>query len=369
TCCAGAPDGQDRPGAALWNGQAGGLLWILDGLDEVVDAAARRRVADWLRAAVNQRPRDWFIVTCRFQGYFRDGVPLGPQFAEFHVRPLDERQIEQFVRAWFGAAYGKLLGPGLTASAQAQSDSDQLLGILALPAYQLGHVRELCTNPLLLTILCIVFHEGRKLPTGRAELYSHCVRVFLEYWRRDLYSTNLGELGTKLQPYDAEAAQSVLARMAWWLHQEEQRTTAPLSDLAAEAARGLASVSPSSGLGHDGAAFVERMRAETGILALGGEGSGTCGFLHLSFQEYLAADHAARENFARELASRASESWWREVALLSLRRSRAYCEAFFREMLAAGIAEQHPDLAERCLHEALYFEAGPFLDELLGLAT
>ncbi|MFO0819021.1 MAG: SUMF1/EgtB/PvdO family nonheme iron enzyme [Pirellulales bacterium] len=361
TRCPGAPVGQDQPGETLWNGQAGGLLWILDGLDEVVDPGDRQRVAGWLRTAVMERPNDWFFVTCRFQGYFREGVPLGPKFAEFHVRPLNDQQVEQFVRAWFKAAYGKLLGPGAAASGRSQADSDQLLGILKLSEFQLGHIRELCTNPLLLTILCIVFHEERKLPTGRAELYAHCVRVLLEYWRRDLYTT---ELGTKLKPYDAEAAQSVLARIAWWLHQEEQRTTAPLAELAAEAARGLTSVTPSSGLGHDGMEFLERMRAETGILALGGEGMGTCGFLHLSFPEYLAADHAARENLAPELAPRAIESWWREVALLSLRRSRPYCEAFFQEMLEAGIAERHPDLAERCLQETLYFAAEPFVSVL-----
>jgi hypothetical protein len=203
TRCSGAPSGQGQPGEALWDGQAGGLLWILDGLDEVVDPADRQRVAGWLRSAVTERPNDWFFVTCRFQGYFREGVPLGPKFAEFHVRPLDDQQVEQFVRVWLKAAYGKLLGPGAVASNKAQADSDQLLGILKLSENQLGHIRELCANPLLLTILCIVFHEERKLPTGRAELYAHCVRVLLEYWRRDLYTT---DLGTKLKPYDAEAA-------------------------------------------------------------------------------------------------------------------------------------------------------------------
>ena len=171
-----------------------------------------------------------------------------------------------------------------------EQTATELLAILARPSYQAGHIRELCTNPLLLTILCIVFHEERKLPTGRAELYAHCVRVLLEYWRRDLYES---DLGTALQAYDAEAAQSVLARLAWWLHQEQDRTSAPLDELADEVAKGLAQVSPSTGLGRDGIAFLERMRDEAGILAM--EGEGRCGFLHLSFQEYLAAEHAARE--------------------------------------------------------------------------
>ena len=361
THCALAPDGQQSPGNELLSHSTGGLLWILDGLDEVIDPGARKIVAGWIRQALKDRPLDWFLVTCRFQGYFRDGVPLGSEFAEFHVRPLDDQQVERFVRDWFAAAFKKLLGPGAQAEARAAADSEKLLEILALPAYQTGRIRELSTNPLLLTILCIVFHEERKLPTGRAELYSHCIRVFLETWRHDLYESDQGIV---VQPYDARAAQDVLGRLAWWMHQEQNRTAAPLVDLAAEAAKGLVDVAASSGLGRDGGAFLERMRDETGILALGGEGDGRCGFLHLSFQEYLAAEHAASQGFAKELAARASESWWREVALLSLRSSQPFCEKFFVEMLAAGIAENHPDLAERCLTEARYVVLAPFLEAL-----
>ena len=359
THCPDAPDDRQSPAGPLWNGDAGPVLWILDGLDEVGQLGARKKVSGWIQKAIKNRPDDWFLVTCRFAGYFREDVPLGPKFVEFHVRPLDEQQIERFVTDWFSAAYGKLLGKGTRATERAAEDSQALLKILERPSHQTGHIRELCNNPLLLTILCIVFHEERKLPTGRFELYEHCVNVLLEYWRRDIYES---DLGTALEPYDAKAAQAVLGRVAWWLHGERDRTAAPLNQLAAEAEAGLAQVSPNSGLGCDGHAFVERMRDEAGILAM--ESEGRCGFLHLSFQEYLAAEHVAREGLAKELASQASQSWWREVALLSLRRSRPFCESFFREMLAAGIAEEHPDLAERCLTESLYFAPGPFLKVL-----
>jgi len=232
--CEDAPDGMQNPGPNLWNGKAGGVLWILDGLKEVTDPETRKKVSGWVQSALKNRPKDWFLVTCRFQGYFREGVPLGPKFVEFHVRPLDDGQVERFVQDWFGAAYRKLLGRDREdeAARRAGKDAGELLGILARPAHQAGHLGELRTNPLLLTILCIVFHEERKLPTGRAELYAHCVRVLLEYWRRDLYST---ELGTALEPYDAEAAQAVLARLGWWMHSEQNRTEAPLEQLAAEA--------------------------------------------------------------------------------------------------------------------------------------
>jgi formylglycine-generating enzyme required for sulfatase activity len=353
THCDSVKEALQNPGQKLWEDPPGGLLWILDGLDEVVDPKARIKVAEWVRKTINDRLDDWFLVTCRFQGYFREGVPLGPRFIEFHVRPLDEAQVERFIHDWFHAAYGKLLGAGPSAVERAEADCAQLLEILALPEYQLGRMRELSTNPLLLTILCIVFHQERQLPTGRAELYAHCVRVLLEHWRRGLYAT-----------YDAKAAQSVLARMAWWMHQLQDRASAPLTELTDEAARGLADVAESSGMGRDGEEFVKRTREEAGILAMSGDGAGRCGFLHLSFQEYLASDYAASENQAEFLAQHASESWWREVALLSLRGSRSYCDSFFRALLAAGVAENNADLFDRCLTEALHPVAAPFLEAL-----
>ena len=119
-----------------------------------------------------------------------------------------------------------------------------------------------------------------------------------------------------------------------------------------------------AGLGKDGTAFLERMRLESGIMAYSGDGSGKLGFLHLSFQEFLAADHAVRKDLASELAPRAANSWWREAALLSLRRSETFCGRFFRTFLEQGFAEKDLDLAHRCLNESLYFTPEPFLDVL-----
>ena len=355
TECGNAPDGLNSPGDDLWNGRGGPLLWILDGLDEIIDPDARKSVSTWIQKAIRERTKDYFLVTCRFAGYYRDGVPLGSSFTEFHVRPLDDDQIGRFVRDWYTAAYRKLdHAPEL-----AESRAAALLSVLQRQAYQTNRIRELCTNPLLLTILCIVYHDDQTLPDNRSELYEHCVRVLLQHWRRDVYES---ELGRAIPAFDAKAAQSVLARVAWWMHSKQDRTAAPVKDLAKQATSGLLKTKPESGLGQDGLGFLNRMKDETGIVAA--ENDGRFGFLHLSFQEYLAADYAASHSKAKDLAPRVTESWWQEVALLSLRHSERYCKAFFREMLAAGIAENHPDLADRCLNEALWFNARPFLDVL-----
>ena len=354
TQCSDAPDGLQRPGDALWNGDAGPLLWVLDGLDEVVDPESRQTVSAWIRSALENRPQDWFLVTCRFQGYKREGVPLGPRFLSCEVRSLERGQIEIFVRDWFRLAYEQLY-PGQPEIAEERSAA--LLHILSQPSGKMG---ELTTSPLLLTILCIVFHEEQKLPTGRADLYGHCVRVLLESWRHDLYK---GGKQTGIKAYDAKAATAVLAHVAWWMHGQPNRTEAPIDELVPVAEEALAGVSPESGLGTDGAKFLGRMREEAGILAFVSDG--LCGFLHLSFQEYLAAEHALAEGHATFLAQSSEVSWWQEVILLALRGQRKFCEGFFQELIQAGLIERNPEWVGRCLNEAA-FPAHPIFVRELG---
>ncbi|MEI7941393.1 MAG: metallophosphoesterase, partial [Verrucomicrobiota bacterium] len=56
-----------------------GVLWIFDGLDEVVNENARVHVCDWIKEALADRLDDFFLVTSRYQGY-QGRVDLGPAF-------------------------------------------------------------------------------------------------------------------------------------------------------------------------------------------------------------------------------------------------------------------------------------------------
>ncbi|MFM8479162.1 MAG: NACHT domain-containing protein, partial [Planctomycetaceae bacterium] len=211
----GAPEGLQDPSEELWDDRKRGLLWILDGLDEVVELSLRETVAGWIRAAVLERPNDWFVVTSRFQGYKSDKVLLGTNFLEFHVHGLSNPQVRIFIERWFAAAHRRVEGPGQAALQKAAADTTLLSKVLDSAPYQAPSMREMVTNPLLLTILCVVFHEEHNLPTGRAELYEHCVRVLLDFWRRSKFEHS----GATPIPFNSDAAQAVLARLAWWMHQ------------------------------------------------------------------------------------------------------------------------------------------------------
>ncbi|MFM9115395.1 MAG: SUMF1/EgtB/PvdO family nonheme iron enzyme, partial [Planctomycetota bacterium] len=363
THCPGGSHEEQNPGPDLWNDQHHGLLWILDGLDEVVDPKLRAIVAGWIRVILPERPRDRFFVTSRFQGYQNRDVELGEKFLELHVKPLSKTRIEQFVTQWFQAAHRRIDGDTQQSLENATSDRTQLFEVLQTAPYQAPSMLAMVANPMLLTIVCIVFKRDHNLPTARAELYKQCLTVLLESWRAEKFR------GTRQRfekQFDVSAARTVLAKLAWWMHQEKDRSEVAIMDLAEEATLALQRFTPEANLGIDGQAFIKRMREESGILAMSGDGKGKIGFLHLSFQEYLTAEYAARQGSAQDLASRVSESWWREVALLSLRcdPSEEYVKSFFMHLVSAGILESNPDLTDRCIRETVYFTADPFVQVL-----
>ncbi|MFN9041951.1 MAG: NACHT domain-containing protein, partial [Planctomyces sp.] len=177
-----APEGLQQPGTELWDSTTIPILWILDGLDEIVDHAVRQRIARWITQALHDRENDRFLVTCRFAGYTRAGISLGPGFREFHVQALNETDQQRFIYDWFTLVYERL-----GKNSQAADKAGRLLQKLNSSEYQTRKMRELTGNPMLLTVLCLVFHDNEDLPKQRSEVYAHCVKVLLEHWRKELY--------------------------------------------------------------------------------------------------------------------------------------------------------------------------------------
>ncbi|RFC42424.1 MAG: Formylglycine-generating enzyme, required for sulfatase activity [Verrucomicrobia bacterium] len=336
----------NSPGEALCN--RGKVLWILDGLDEVVSAPMRHEVLQFLQRVINERfPRgDRFLITSRFSGVGGE-AKLPVVFQEFHVKPLPWEQVERFVGRWFATAMEALsLDPAV-----GRKKTEDLLQILRQDEYQHDRLRSLCFNPLLLTILCVVFHRNAHLPRSRAGLYDQCVNVLLSYWRQG--------------GFDSAKARDLLSRIAWHLHGEDDRTHAPREELAALVDVPVREFNDPR-LGENGDQFITQMWNSCGILASAGQGK--LGFLHLTFQEYLAASHALREGLVADVAERAPVKWWRETAVLLLtapESSQTAAETFYRVLMGQDLADPLVmQILTQCLEEGNHFPAQPVLEQL-----
>ncbi|NJM06035.1 hypothetical protein HC891_07310, partial [Candidatus Gracilibacteria bacterium] len=155
--------------------QEGRAILLLDGLDEVPHTADRVLVSAIVQKFVQRYPQCRYVLTSRPKAYEGD-ARLGQGFHECVVNDLDAEQQQRFLANWSRSLHRLLGYRGAERDQQAHSFSTQLWD--ALEANQ--RVRDLATNPLLLTIIAIIYYDSRSLPENRAELYDACVTVLLK---------------------------------------------------------------------------------------------------------------------------------------------------------------------------------------------
>ena len=166
-----------KPGGATWSViephlEQGSLLLILDGVDEVPLSQGEAKTL-WhpralLLAGLTAALKPW---TDRGNRVLLTSRPYGLSDADLRklglpsslLGDLDQPLRELLVRRWFHC---------LTERAEdAEAKVKQMLGNIALRQ----DIQALTANPMLLTAICIVYHQGQQLPHGRYDLYDRIV--------------------------------------------------------------------------------------------------------------------------------------------------------------------------------------------------
>jgi len=336
--------------------ERGRLLLLFDGLDEVIDAEMRAEVSRWIEQARITVPDSCFAVTCRYAGYTGE-ARLDAQFLEMHLRPLNEAQARQFIDNWFRIVETTMVVDKDQARIQADRMAGELWQDIQDPEVRASaRVFSMTRNPLLLTTICLVHRDRGRLPRKRAQLYDECVNVLLERWR------TAKKLSVSIP---ADTAKRVLQPVAYWMHGEQGRTRASAAELAPVIAPALGKMPETTSTA---AEFLRSIRDESGLLT--GWSGEQFGFMHLGFQEYLAAREIRTQCFKRPevlqaLAGCFGESWWQEVVLLSVAlEDPPIFEQLMRYVIDTPGFPEQLDLIQQCLTEAVEVSLDPFIELL-----
>ncbi len=292
----------------------GGALILLDGLDEVREIGLRQTVAERVAAfySFHRQMGNRFVMTSRVVGY-REVRPVAEGLVECMLEDFDDAQIEAFVTKWTAALEKEARGETQEAGREAQREREELLeAIRRNPG-----VRALAANPLLLTILALMKRQGVTLPERRVEVYDQYVRTLLSTWNR---ARGLGR--PPARDLDVVETVRVLAPLALWMH-----TVSPGVGLVkrGDLQRELERIYRERGEDDPERAalrFLNDVREYAGLLLE--RGAGRYGFIHLTFEEYLAAVGIARlgqrdiRPIVEILAEHVGEPAWREVSLLTI---------------------------------------------------
>ena len=276
--------------------QGKGLI-LLDGLDEVLEKDSHRvisqiqQLADHLHYGKNQ-----FLITCRIAAkeYLFQG------FREVEVADFDQEQIQVFVTKWF--------------QSKNPAKAEKFIEKLA----DNEPIQELASNPLLLTLLCLVFGELTNFPHNRAELYKEGVDILLKRWdgKRGIERDQLYE---NLSAKRKEDLLSLIAletfRQGNYFFKQKTAET-----YIAQFIENLPDAkSDPEALRLDSEDILRSIEAHHGLLVT--RAKGIYSFSHLTFQEYFATRKLTLNpttETLRELVSHLTEKHWREVFLLAV---------------------------------------------------
>ena len=269
-------------------------LILLDGLDEVADKAARRRMIDWVQRQMVAYYRCRFVITSRPYGYQGNEL-LSPIILE--VQAFTPEQITRFVQNWYQAKErDKEKQPDEHIGGQAQKKAEDLLKRLRRkPA-----LRKLAVNPLLLTMIAMVHSYRATLPENRVELYKEVCEVF--FGRRE---ESRGVV-LRLKPLQQ---QWILEHLAYNLMQQREITFAQeqVEELLTDP---LTQIDPTLSPKE----FLLLIEERSGLFLA--KELGVYGFTHKAFQEYLAAVYIGKRGLVQELVTKVNDGWWRETILL-----------------------------------------------------
>lgn len=276
----------------------GRALILLDGLDEVRQEDDRRVKQD-----IDKFSRDWlqnrFAITCRIAAreYQLE------KFTEVEVADFDKGQIKTFVNNWF--------------KGQDEPKAARLLEKLE----DNEPVHELATNPLLLTLLCLVFGDRNDLPPKRSELYKEGLEVLMKKWdaKRNIEREQIYK---HLSPQNKEdmlgqIAFNTFIQGEYFFRQE---------DLQHQIKDYICNLPEANGdpevLRVDSEVVLKAIEHHHGLLVE--RARNIYSFSHLTFQEYFTAREIDRERKLEDLMQHITDPRWEEVFLLTaemLRRS------------------------------------------------
>lgn len=280
--------------------KAGRCLLIFDGVDEVPESRGddlpRRNLLSGLADALPawRKAGNWLLLTSRPYGLEAEDLRrLGLPLAELAELPHELQTL--FVRRWFDAVDP----PNAVAKA------DGLLAHLD----QRDDLAEMRRNPMLLTALCVKYDEDRRLPQDFYGLYYAVVRQVL-YKRFNTKSKR-------------KKARNRLAAIALGMHRGAAQTPreTPVAEVTVEEVdRLLADFAHQDWARESGAkkAYAKRelLLSDSGLLLP--RDNRRAAFYHLSFQEFLAAEHLqwldkAPEALEAILGTHAGTPAWRRT--------------------------------------------------------
>lgn len=338
-----------------WLKEGRGVIFF-DGLDEV-GTEKQARIVEQINLFLETYPQNRAIITSRPVGnpgrYFST-----KEFPHYHIQPFYKGQIILFIRRWYESIFSD--------KSQAIVHQNNLIQAL----FENVRLKQLASNPLLLTIILLIHRKQKQLPKRRNELYDCAINTLLDSWDKHKEIRN----NEVLQYLVVDDLRWLMARLAYWIHTQgglDEQEGGILIERDTLVEKLCEYIQEITGIKYHRAEaeakrFLDKIvGARAGLISNHTEN--LYGFVHKTFQEYLTAEdiynRATEQRTLEPILSAIElhlhEPHWNEVIFLLVAKLKQ------KDAIQAMQAIlEHNSEYERWLHRDLLF-AGRCLTENL----
>lgn len=284
----------------------GAAVVIFDGLDELLDASLREEVSMAIEHFAIEYPHVPILVTSRMVGYEEARLD-DTAFSRYYIGGFDEQRVKLYATKWFR------LQDGITTE-KAGAWAESFMA-------ESEPVPDLRSNPLMLSLMCILYRGENSIPKSRAMVYDRCATLLFQQWDT--------QRGIHVELRASHLVEPALRHLAFWLITREKNETAVAErQLVAETARyfeqrGFETTEEATDAAKQ---FVHFCRGRAWVFSEAGTtstGESLYTFTHRTFLEYFAASylsgaHDSPEKLARKLLPKVARHEWDVVAELAI---------------------------------------------------
>ena len=266
----------------------GDCILLLDGLDEEPDQNIRKQIVDVTNAVLHHWEDNLFVLSSRPFGYH--AVAALEKMATAHIDSFGRDEILEFLNQWANALFPD----------EEKRSREAYLPELESAVLNMPRIRRMAKNPVMLTCLCVVHWNERKLPEGKADLLAAVLRWLL----------NAKEEKRRHRGYSSTFAEECFKALAWAMtnHKDGKQVRADLTWATEQLAVPFSDELgvQQDGLRKKGIIFLEAEMLDSGIIEQAG--SGDLRFWHYTFQEHYTARALAELSDAG-----VPDGWWHAV--------------------------------------------------------
>jgi predicted NACHT family NTPase len=261
----------------------GECLVMFDSLDEIGDLSSRKHAIEWINEQVAPSKND-LIITSRPYGY--SDFHLTSTNSTLEISKLNDEQIHDYLIKWF-RKMGK------------EGYGDLLYKKITRPTYK--KIMDLAGNPLLLSIIAIVYSESLKnnrddLPYKHIELYERICNILM-------YDKPREKGNEKFLDVDKL---SILEETAYLMMC--QNLTIVQKVIVFEIIENQMKITNKL---YDNGQLLKYIEESSGLFYQFRDGEFM--FAHLTFQEYLASSYIRKNGLENELLARCDNQFWFET--------------------------------------------------------